>query len=254
MLLQPRPLVPFTRGGIVPFKPSFIADLGVWLHPESSVFQDTAGTTPATANGDPVRRWNNDGSIAVNALESTNAPTLQLSQINSRRVVRFDGLNDLLRMTSITLPTFITVFHVSRFTNAKPLFIEQSNSANVLDGFFFYGTGSVAYRTRRGSTNVDRGAATNWLGSASAIGTAVYDGAAPKVYKNGVDAGTTTTGTLTNTNATDTLFIASRAGTGLFGDGDLAELLIYTRALTPAELNAIGSYLSAKYGIAWATI
>jgi len=36
--------------------------------------------------------------------------------------------------------------------------------------------------------------------------------------------------------------------------GDLAELLVYDRALNPAEINAIGSYLGSKYSLAFALV
>ena len=79
------------------------AGLKLWLRADRGLFQDSGGTTPATADGDPVGLWQ-DGSGQGNHVSQATAskrPTLRLGVTPSGRpVVRFDGVDDWLGAAS----------------------------------------------------------------------------------------------------------------------------------------------------------
>src|SRR5262245_16129671 len=67
------------------------ADLGTW--------QDTGAITPASADGNPVRLWQDQSGAGrhVTAGADINRPLLRLAVVNGQAVLRFDGTDDYLK-------------------------------------------------------------------------------------------------------------------------------------------------------------
>lgn len=93
----------------------------------SSMFQDTAGTTPASANNDPVGSWDTG---AFSALQSTAGARPLLATAGPR--VAFDGSNDYLAVTGSVSSTIGSVIIAFR-TGATAFSAAQSilSSADV---------------------------------------------------------------------------------------------------------------------------
>ena len=75
---------------------------GVWYDPSdfSTMFQDTAGTTPVTATGQSVARINDKSGRGNNATQSTSGqrPTLQ-QDASGKYYLSFDGSDDLMTVS-----------------------------------------------------------------------------------------------------------------------------------------------------------
>ena len=76
-----------------------------------------------------------------------------------------------------------------------------------------------------------------------------YDGSYFSYYKNSVNPETTVSGTVNNTLIKDDLFLMSRAGSGIFGGGDVYEILIFDEGLSDGDVIKINHYLSKKWGL-----
>lgn len=76
---------------------------GVWFDPSdlSTLFQDSAGTVPVSADGDPVGRMLDKSGNGINAIQTAPAtrPTWRTDGLLSW--LEFDGVDDRVRMTAI---------------------------------------------------------------------------------------------------------------------------------------------------------
>lgn len=95
-------------GGVSGWLPSALfaaSELGVWYDPSdfSSMFQDSAGTTPVTAVGDPVGKINDKSGNGKHATQSTSAARPVLRQDGAGKYyLEFDGTDDSLSIPSIS--------------------------------------------------------------------------------------------------------------------------------------------------------
>ena len=112
---------------------------GVWFDPSdlSTLFQDSAGTIPVTASGQPVGRMLDKSGNGFHALQPTAAyrPTLQIE--DGRPYLQFDGVDDRFNITTPN-PTDLT------FTS-KTIFIGLNHTSAIASGtrvFFGRGVGN----------------------------------------------------------------------------------------------------------------
>jgi hypothetical protein len=73
------------------FLPTQIPGLVAWFDASSGMFQDSAGTTPAAADADPVGKWTDQSGQGNHATQGTtgNKPQLKLAIQNGKPTVRF---------------------------------------------------------------------------------------------------------------------------------------------------------------------
>lgn len=98
----------FASGGAV-FSPADLfsnGEVGAWYDPSdiSTMFTDTAGTTPANV-GDPVARINDKSGNGFHATQSTAAARPILRQVGSLYYLDFDGVDDFLAGPTSTAST-----------------------------------------------------------------------------------------------------------------------------------------------------
>lgn len=76
--------------------PSGVQGLVLWLKADAGRFTTAAGSTAASADADPVGRWEDQSGSGLHVLQATDAarPTYRTT---TRRSIRFDGVNDCLR-------------------------------------------------------------------------------------------------------------------------------------------------------------
>lgn len=252
-MLTPLALTPLGAGPRADRLP-YAANLALWLRADLGTYQDTAATTPAASDGDPVARWNDQSGAGLSAQQGASGarPVLKLNILNGRPVLRFDGSNDRLQVASIGLPAHFTLFLVID-ANTQNMLVEHSPDLNSYDGFYLYGQNFHASAVRRGavpanlnSVNVSPGWPTaNW-----SIIVQRFDGA-HLLRRNGSTLSTTVTnsGSISNTTLNDSLNLCARSGGSLASSADVAELVIYAEALAAANYQAVESYLNGKYAI-----
>lgn len=102
---------------------------------KSTFWQDSAGTTPATANGDVIGRADDWSGNARHLSQATTAdkPTLDLTS-ESFALMSFDGLSDYLsRVESLISNSNFTLFFAfkSATTNANDVMFSEASSASV---------------------------------------------------------------------------------------------------------------------------
>lgn len=118
------------------FDPSQVtsATLACWLRADVGLYQDTARTTPAVANNDPVRGWaDQSGGGHHGVIANTADPAaLKTASINGINAVYFDTTNPRLT-TGLTLTVPYTLLVVAQQTAKSPgrVLDTSDNSAYV---------------------------------------------------------------------------------------------------------------------------
>ena len=224
--------------------------LKLWLKADAGV----------TQQGSSVSRWADQSANGIDATQSVaaNQPTLVPLSLNGLPVLRFNGVNSFM---SFTLPM--------NGLSGATLILISANSPNV-DGnwngsdnaaLFWNETASwgsinlspfqLYAKYRFGTTQVNNLPAytrPRSIGNAPSLTTAIKDGANESLYVNGG---------LIFTQGGKLATIAGVQDTGNLGQayentyfaGDIAEVLIYNRALSDAERQQVEQYLLARYGI-----
>ncbi|MBK7665087.1 MAG: hypothetical protein IPJ21_16380 [Sterolibacteriaceae bacterium] len=214
-------------------------------------------------NGEKVSQWpdaigGNLGAVGRFGSE----PTFLANAFGGHAAVRFDGQNDYL-----DLPAAFANFTggMTLFVVARPTALQAGSKLLLLGNGA--GQGNVALgRNGNGAGlqyfTTDSAGSYGWFGTADALTsneaalyTVVQAGGGANasvlstVSKNGVAVGS---GTVfvppVVTRSANYIGRSYWGGDGYFA-GDLAEIILYNRALSAAELGAVHTYLGQKYGL-----
>lgn len=204
--------------------PAGVTGLALWLD---------ASQLTGLSDGATLNTWNEMSGLGNHATRTTGAPTYETNELNARPVVRFPVGNG----ASFSFP---------RMTNIRTVFwvMKQQNPSELR---FLLGD-TTAYHFHRGTASPS----TIWhsVHTSSNIrnGTTSLNGLAVN--------GTTTTlpggWNLLSVTTTDVVTASTVSSDRTFNrswEGDIAEVLVYNKALSAVEIEQIGSYLTAKYAM-----
>ena len=214
--------------------------------------------TGVRLNGNRVSRWLNQAGSGSDAVQRsvTSQPFLVTNVVNGNPAVRFDGMSDYM---TFALPL--------NGLQGVTLFIAGSAAADVNGGgsgayrapLYWDETGTwgqvhlspfqkaVNFRFGTGQTgNMITYTRPASIGSQWSVTAALKNGTSTSLFVNGSQVLTRTDQLpiLTNISNTGNL---GRGDAGTYFPGDIAEVLVYTRAVSDAERKAIEAYLMAKY-------
>jgi hypothetical protein len=219
-------------------QPNAIADLEMWLD----------ATTLGLADGAAVATWT-DSSGNSRPGTGVNSPTYQTNEINGLGVVRFDVASSQY----FTLPNFLSgvftegeVFFVLKAVSDAPAASRTLHTlcGGGVQGQYPNGLGQIndPFGHTAALANNPAPALTAWRlynFNASAAGRAMrLDGAV-----------LTSDGTASGSSWTTTPRIGNRSGSTQYFDGDIAEVILYSRVLTSGERDGIEAYVAAKFAL-----
>jgi hypothetical protein len=225
-----------------------VEGLGLWLSADEGV---------STTNG-RISAWADQSPNGRSATQATSGarPALLTNRINGLPVARFDGVDDFMRfsypinglrgMTIIMVSANNTATSTSNDARRAAIFWNETGywGATQLSPYqdavqARFGTGQSGNNmvfTRRDSI---RGAYT--------LTAARHDGGTDMLFVDG-KAVLTETGKLNTIARTqDTGQLGRGYNDNTYFSGDIAEVLVYSRALSDQELRTVHSYLLAKY-------
>lgn len=238
-------------GGI--FAPPDFANMTLWLKADSLSLN----------TNDPVATWTDSSNAGNNATQGTAGfrPTYQGNIVNGMPSVRFDGTDDFLAtavpVTTVT-DNWTMISVVESDDNSSSGRVAIYNGLGASNGYGIYpaagagGTsgkiaglfGSVAWLSTTVNTPADNsfniyvfrrtaGTYKMWLNGSTNIRTGATVPVAP------------TTGT----------YIGGDSSTPIrFGKGDSVEHMVYASSLSDADVDTLGQYLAAKYGLTWTSL
>lgn len=232
-------------GGAAPWTPASISGLAVWLKADAGTFQDTGKTSAATADGNPVMVWADQSGNSRDFVSGGDAyrPLLKLNIINGYPVLRGDGANDYMNYASNNIALPYTLFVVTATTT--------NQSSLIFEGFS--GTGSL-----RPSLYLANSTGWKWVVVHAAVGhydltpitdanfhihTCVFSDTG--VHR--IDGTQVNTGDYNFSDETVTKLSLFGRSLILNYGGDIAEVLIYSGAMSSPNISLVESYLTTKY-------
>lgn len=234
---------PRRRSITAPFGgPSSLSGLVLWLKADSL----------ALADGTAVSLWQDYSGLSNNAIQATgaNQPLLKTAILNGLPILRFDGVNDTLTIAATLITGGFSVFIVrkSAVSPSSAVALAMKVGTGIAAGHFlcFVSAGQEQWAFRGNA-----GPIWNWSVAPAGVWNIVdlqWDGAgftAPnyRVFLNGSPQGIT---------------VGAHGGTGNTSDvslstnlwnGDIAEIVVYSRKITSTERSNVRNWLSAKWGI-----
>lgn len=236
---------------------------GAWYDPSdlSTMFQDTAGTTPVTATGQTVARINDKSGRGNHATQATAAsrPIYQVDG-NGKAYLLFDGTDDFLLTGTIT-PGIdkAQVFAGVRVIGAAAggMVLETSVDIGANNGALnlvipnaspFGGRGFRSKGTVQGTADTANNAYTAPITQVlTGVGDIAGDTATLRV--NGTQAATSATDQGTGNYLAYPLYIGRRAGTSLPFNGRIYSLLVRFGAnLSAATITQTETFVNSRTG------
>jgi len=250
-------LLLFDDGGFNPRSLFTAGEQGAWYDPSdfSTLFQDSAGTTPVTALGQPVGKILDKSGRGNHATQSTAAsrPTLQQDS-NGMYYLSFDGVDDWLQTASInfTGTDKMTVWAGVRKNSALNYGCLVELSANstinngafmlfspyLLENYMFASKGSLLSPAISGAYAAPVSNVITGLGSISS------DSSILRVNGSQVGSGTADQGTGNYGNYP--LYIGRRGGVGYPFNGRIYQLIVRGAASNAGQIAAGEAYVNSK--------
>ena len=205
-------------------QPNQISGLAMWLK---------ADAITGLADGATVNSWPDSSGNNRNATLSAGAPVFKTSIQNGKPVVRFptDG-NSGFAFPQMT--TIRTVFWVVKESSPSTHFLLGDD-----DKYHFH-------RGATGGTIWDAGYSTTSVRS----GTTRLNGSTVNGTSTALGSGFRLVSLVTSGNVEASRLSKDRSISGRSWDGDVAEVIVYNRALSANEELLVGSYLAQKYALA----
>jgi len=236
------------------------AAMSTWLDlPVSTnveLWLDANDSSTITLNGSTVSQWDDKSgnNYHISQATASNQPTYVTSVLNSKNIVRFDGVNDIMSNASaqpVAGSASRTIFYVfscnSTFNGSNYEYGLYFGLASPVDGGVIAISQELAVRVSNGYRIFNQ---SNDDGS-HAIISAVQDGTNVSNYsmwKNGSALSATTTRSRA-LNIGPGIHLGAHPVIANWFDGDIAEVIVYSSALSTSDRESVESYLSNKWGI-----
>lgn len=258
-------LVAAARSFFDPLSLFAAGEQGVWYDPSdlSTLFQDSAGTTPVTAAGQPVGRMLDKSGCGNHATQTTDAARriLRVDE-NGRYYLAHTGSNTWMQTGNVnfTGTDKMSVFAgVKKLSNTVGMVYEHSASTGVWAGSSYLTTGTDAVT---GYTALVRGSITpttaNFSGRFTAEAnpdlavlaiTHSISGDLSTIRRNGVAGTNGTAERGTGNFGNYQLYMFRRAGISAQWDGDFYGLIIRGAMSDASQISNAERWMSVKTGV-----
>lgn len=203
-------------------------------------------------SGSAVSTWRDGSGGGCDLTVSGGSPTLSATAVNGRPAVVFDGVDDSMASAGVGgLPTGNTnrsMFAVVRYdSNGVGGFTWGTNTNNAAFGLVVSSAGNAM--VQRWGTSFDRESSTLVNGAGWLSHSTIFNSSTGwAMYVNGASvAGTSNLQTLA-TAAGDMVFGTEIDGAP-FASLQVAELVVYSRALSESERIQLENYFHSRYGV-----
>lgn len=234
------------------FNPLLLANLLLWFD---------ATRIPVVADGTAISSWTDLSANANHAIQGTGGkqPLYKVAIQNGLPVVRFDNTDDNLLTTNTCTVNVagVTAFCVGKSGAVAGIFFETGVVFTVNSGFAMErdGSGDRMYIARSGDVGNSIADSTGYSASVMRTWSATWNAAATsgesQVYVEGANRSTMQTNSNNTTNLLTTaakINIGSRnSGASAPLNGDIGELLIFTRLFPDPERAQVETYLRNKW-------
>jgi len=245
---------------VTAFTPISIAGLQLWLDASdsSTLFIDSAGSTAATADGDPVGYWGDKSGNTNNTTQAdgTKKPLLKLATQNSKNSVRFDGSNDNLKALTGGADSNYTLFVVNKKLNASNLYnymlFSMGQEVNYKRrSLWHYPDNNNSYIAYNGQ-NADYksiNANLSFVQNVANIAQNKRNGQAISLAKNNNSFVTGNTVLSLVAHTATSIFVGTNNNQTEAYNGDYYEILYYNALVSDSDRTLILNYLNSKWSV-----
>lgn len=223
------------------FAPTDVAGLLLWVKADAGTYQDSALTTPAAADGDPVGGWQDQSGQNHHLTQATagRRPLLKTSRVGALPGIRADGANDSLSvlLDDTNTRTLFVVARTISYQVTRRVWGWEAASACVFDN----NTQWAYYQANGGIVNLG--------GSPTSVSLIVFRQTGDLAATVGIGTAAATSLTLNQRPVQRfTLFDDTQAAQDPW-NGEIYEAILYDSALSAANITAVSNYL-ARWGYA----
>jgi hypothetical protein len=239
------------------------SEVGLWYDPSdfSTLYQDSAGTTPVTAVGDPVGKILDKSGNGNHATQATDASRPILRNDGTNYYLEFDGVDNSLATAAID---FTATDEMSMFfggykiaDSSAGIVAELSVSMTANAGTFGLIIRNTATQLWASSSRGSAAALSEMAGYSTvaapdlAVITGLHDisGDLSTFRRNGVAGTSGIADKGTGNFGNYALYISRRGGTTLPFNGRIYSLTVLGRTATALEIAAAESYVAGKTGV-----
>lgn len=218
---------------------------GAWYDPSdlSTMFQDSAGTIPVTADGQPVGLILDKSGNNNRASQATAAARPLYKTDGTYHWLQFDGVDDFFQVANIGTNALISMFVGMDYVTVDPLSM-ATGTANASTTAFVNGTAQIT--AGNGVTsNVD------FLRTPKFVGTLIFDGPSNSgvAHRNGADLGIAPITGGVGGSAMSLLSIGVNTnGVGNFTAMTLFSLIVRGALSSPQEITNTETWTNGKTG------
>jgi len=234
-----------------PFSPTDLSGLSLWVKADAGV----------TLSGSNVTAWADQSGNGNNVIANTGEePTFVSSFLNNKPAIQFNGAGQIVEIADsnsldfINTSAFIVLKYLGQGTANNILYIKNADAGSPADqamyGLVATNNGNVSFSQNVGGWN-DHRTQIDIRDSIPRILSMTYDGINQNVYSNGSFSNTFNIG---GSIATSTGLLQIGGYNKSFDSaeyfyGQIAEIIMYNRAVTGTERQQVESYLNTKYAI-----
>jgi hypothetical protein len=232
--------------------------------PTASSILYLLGEDLSGADLDTIATWPDRSGNGFDATQSSSTlkPSLRFSQVNGKKVARFDGSNDILSVADnstldVTTTTIMAVAKVAGSGSGNAWFAFKNASTSSGSAPFGFGrymvggsSGKAAFPFNTGSW-ADHASTSTWSTGAWRLYTGIFDGSNWYIRVNGVQDGTAAvSGSFVTTSGALTIggYNASFSSSE-YMNGDLVLIQLWASALTGSTLTDQENAIMVYYGL-----
>ena len=254
--LPPFPSAPrvLSLTGLTTYNPTNIPNCVLWLDGAdvSQMFTDTGATSPVLFTGQSVKCWKDKSTQGNNATNNTNPPTVLFNAQNNRSALNFSS--QYLNLDASKLPNGSTPFTSicilkTTSTSTQVYFSWGITSAGNGKAPQLYFTNYTLVADLYGSSAISD---TTTYNNAFVVHSVVAD-SKYNAWDNGNLFSTTNVNIALNTGTSFAYIGTGQVNgvlqTGFYVAGQIAEIIVYSRALLTEERQQLEGYLQWKWGI-----
>lgn len=211
--------------------------------PNCALWLDANDAASITLNGSNISQWNDKSGNANHATQSTAAsqPAYNSVQIDGKPTATFDNSNDLMNLTTPIAALNSVGFVVGNFAGGGGV------GPFAGDGT---GSGDLYFGNYAGTLYFFDAAIATCNGASARDATARVYSYISQNDNNSLFADSTTIASAQSGAATHSFSKLGNRASNEWLNGNIGEVLIYSRVLSGAEITQINTYLKAKWGTA----
>jgi len=219
----------------------------------NTLYQDYLGATPVEAEADQVSMWQDKSAYAQHSEQSVAgySPSYRTAVKNGLSVVRFDGIDDRLKVFA-PVTTNVTTFEIFLVSKANAATTER---IPLHIGVSTNGMGIAQYTWTTGRKGFLLGGVA-WVDAAAAGDKSWHlwllrrTGGTTTLYDGGVDIASSASAPATPTTYT---LLGNYTNSAAAASCDIGEALVY-EGLSDSDVNSTANYLANKWGLSWTRI